>query len=162
MPTDTDSLYCYVPSARSAEDTNDTTNDEDSIILSFNESVAENLQACLCNEVLRKGGYLLATESPKYTTVRANQGDPQVKLTDFGKDVKITIMQPSSTDRIDTAQRKIEIFSHILSEYHVMAKSGAKLRYQILDTPIKEGLVRVLEEGKDRLLSKFDACTIST
>ena len=129
--------YCYIPSARSiAFNINDTssqaqtTNELDSIVISFNDCIAENLQACLCNEALRLGGFLKPTENPDTTVVRVRNGsDADIEITDIGKGAKLTI----KPDAIIPNEKKIEIFSRVLLAYpSITPRSGYKLRYQIV------------------------------
>ncbi len=160
FPTPTNSQqnkYYYIPSARSAGPFQADEPNEDSIIsivLSFNDCIAENLQALLCSEALRLGGRLEATENHNTTVVRTCKNDASIQIADFGKDVKLTIIRDSDNTSKPIEEKIIETYSHLLSDYPTLTtKTGAKLRYKI------QWFSKRMESQKDELIDVLDRKT---
>ena len=141
-PEEMEPLYYYIPSACSTAIAQPPKTDEDSIVISFNDCIAENLQALLCNEALRLGGRLIPTET-RDTTIEVQFADDgtnaRIKITGIGKNAKLTILHDAKLP----IEHKVKIYSRVLSAYpSLITRSCSKPRYQIVK--VTEGSVQTL------------------
>lgn len=128
--------YYYIPNARSMHKRIPSTRSEatpehhnDTLMISFNKCVAENLQVVLCHEVLQMGGQLIPTEEANATIVRACKNNPQIRFKEFIKDVEVTILSQQNDIQGDV----IGILNRVLPRY-LKTASEAKLSYKITKT----------------------------
>ena len=132
-PTEEDKYYCYIPTVKGfepKESRNPT--QEDFVIISFNEYIAENIQVCLCHDLLLVQGTFLIPSPTSDTTLCINEL-PQVMITSNGRDAKITIQHQQGLPSIES---RTNMYTRILATYpYVTTRSGIRLRYEVKEVP---------------------------
>ena len=131
-PTKEDKYYCYIPTVKGfdpKESGNPT--QEDFVIISFNEYIAENIQVCLCHDLLVQGAFLIPT--PTSDTTLCIDELPKVVITNNGRDAKITIQHQHG---LPSNEARTKMYARILATYpYVTTRSGTTLRYDVKEVP---------------------------
>ena len=132
-PTKEDKYYCYIPTVKGFDPKKSRNpTQDDFVIISFNEYIAENIQVCLCHDLLVQGAFLIPTRTSD-TTLSINEL-PKVVITNNGRDAKITIQHkwglPASTEA------RTKMYTSILATYpYVTTRSGTRLKYEVKEVP---------------------------
>ena len=131
-PTKQDKYYCYIPTVKGF-DPKDSGNptQEDFVIISFNEYLAENIQVCLCHNLLVQGAFLIPTRTSD-TTLCIDKL-PHVVITNNGRDAKITIQHQRG---LPSNEERTKMYARILATYpYVTTRSGTSLKYEVKEVP---------------------------
>ena len=132
LPTKEEKYYCYIPTVKGF-DPKDFGNpfQEDFIIISFNEYIAENIQVCLCHDLLVQGAFLIPT--PTSDTTLSIEELPKVVITNNGRDAKIAIQHQWG---LPSNEERTKMYTSILATYpYVTTRSGTRLRYKVKTDP---------------------------
>ena len=127
-------------------------NHEDSVTISFKEYIAENIQACLCHDLISRGAQLIPTDTSD-TTLHI-KGLPDIVITNSRRDARIAIQHHE--DRLPTAKQRMKIYTRVLGTYpYVATKSGSRLRCEVSRAPSgfeAKGFREALKESQQKSL----------
>ena len=161
-PTKEDKCYCYIPTVKGFDPKDSAGNptQEDSVIITFNEYIAENIQVCLCHDLLVQGALLIPT--PTSDTTLCIDELPPVVITNNGRDAKIAIQH--QRDLPASIEREKKVYARILATYpYVTTKSGARLRYKVKEVPRgfkKDSFCEVLTKKHQESSCEFINCCL--
>ena len=131
-PTKEDKYYCYNPTVKGFDrkDSGKPTQ-TDFIMITFNEYIAENIQVCLCHDLLVQGALLIPT--PTSDTTLCIDELPPVMITNNGRDAMITIQHQRDLPSIEA---RTKMYARILATYpYVTTRSGTRLQYKVRKVP---------------------------
>ncbi len=157
-PTEEEKYFCYIPTVKGF-DPKDSGNptQEDFVIITFNEYIAENIQVCLCHDLLVQGAFLIPTRTSD-TTLCIDELPP-VMITNNGRDAKITIQHQRDLPSIEA---RTKMYTRILATYpYVTTRSGTTLRYEVKEVPRgfeKESFDKELMKEQQESSCEFIKC----
>ena len=121
---------------------------EDSVTVSFKEYIAENIQACLCHDLISRGAQLIPTVTSD-TTLHIEGLPANIVITNTGRDARIAIQHHE--DRLPTAEQRMKMYTRVLGTYpYVATKSGSRLHYEVTGVPSDFEKDYFIAELKDR------------